>query len=85
MVGNFGSVDRVTPTHQRYTEVRMAAVTLRMFAVRGPVILFPNYDGQQMEPSMCQRVSQSLLVNGAAGIAMGMATSIPSTQPTRNH
>lgn len=77
--GNFGSVDGDAPAHMRYTEVRMASITLEMLRdIQKETINFvPNYDGQQMEPSVLPARFPNLLVNGAAGIAVGMATNIP--------
>lgn len=77
--GNFGSVDGDAPAHMRYTEVRMAPITLEMLRdIQKETINFvPNYDGQQMEPSVLPARFPNLLVNGAAGIAVGMATNIP--------
>ncbi|PZR99754.1 MAG: DNA gyrase subunit A [Chloroflexi bacterium] len=77
--GNFGSVDGDAAASMRYTEVRMAAISDDLLADidRDTVDFGPNYDGREREPlTLPTRVPQ-LLVNGASGIAVGMATNIP--------
>lgn len=77
--GNFGSVDGDPPAAMRYTEARMAAINLEMLRdIQKDTIDFtPNYDGQQEEPVVLPSRFPNLLVNGASGIAVGMATNIP--------
>ncbi|WP_124726258.1 DNA gyrase subunit A [Staphylospora marina] len=77
--GNFGSVDGDAPAAMRYTEARMAPITLEMLRdIQKETIDFgPNYDGQQEEPLVLPSRFPNLIVNGAAGIAVGMATNIP--------
>jgi DNA gyrase subunit A len=78
--GNFGSIDGDAPASIRYTEARMAAITLELLRdIQKDTIDFgPNYDGQQQEPLVMPSRFPNLLVNGASGIAVGMATNIPS-------
>lgn len=77
--GNFGSVDGDAPAAMRYTEVRMARITHEMLADldKETVDFIPNYDGSEQEPSVLPTRLPNLLVNGSAGIAVGMATNIP--------
>ncbi|MXQ53088.1 DNA gyrase subunit A [Shimazuella alba] len=77
--GNFGSVDGDPPAAMRYTESKMAPITLELLRdIQKDTIDFgPNYDGQQMEPLVLPARFPNLLVNGASGIAVGMATNIP--------
>ena len=77
--GNFGSVDGDPPAAMRYTEARMASINLEMLRdIQKDTIDFtPNYDGQQEEPVVLPARFPNLLVNGASGIAVGMATNIP--------
>ncbi len=77
--GNFGSVDNDPPAAMRYTEARMAAITDEMLAdiERETVTFAPNFDGSEREPTVLPAKIPNLLVNGAAGIAVGMATNIP--------
>ncbi len=77
--GNFGSVDGDPPAAMRYTEVRMAKLAHEMMAdlEKETVDFAPNYDESLQEPSVLPSKVPSLLVNGAAGIAVGMATNIP--------
>lgn len=76
--GNFGSPDD-GPAAMRYTECRMATAALSMIGdIDEDVVDFvANYDGRELEPIVLPAEIPSLLVNGAAGIAVGMATSIP--------
>lgn len=76
--GNFGSADD-GPAAMRYTECRMAPSAMSMIAdIDEDVVDFvANYDGREQEPAVLPAEIPSLLVNGAAGIAVGMATSIP--------
>jgi DNA gyrase subunit A len=77
--GNFGSIDGDAPAAMRYTEARLAAITLELIRdIQKDVIDFgPNYDGQQKEPLVLPSRFPNLLVNGSSGIAVGMATNIP--------
>jgi len=77
--GNFGSVDGDPPAAQRYTEVRMhrAAEALLADLDMDTVDFRENYDGTEQEPSVLPSRIPNLLVNGAGGIAVGMATNIP--------
>jgi DNA gyrase subunit A len=78
-IGNFGSVDGDQPAAFRYTEARLAAPAERLMSElrQKTVDLRPNYDGTQEEPTVLPAQFPNLLVNGTAGIAVGMATSIP--------
>ncbi len=75
--GNFGSPDD-PPAAMRYTEARMAPAALAMTASidEDTVDFRPNYDGRELEPSVLPAAIPHLVVNGAAGIAVGMATNI---------
>jgi DNA gyrase subunit A len=77
--GNFGSVDGDAPAAMRYTEVRMAKVAHEILADldKETVDFVENYDGSESEPSVMPTRIPNLLVNGSAGIAVGMATNIP--------
>ena len=77
--GNFGSVDDDPPAAMRYTEARLAAITEQMLLDidRDTVDFVDNYDGSQREPTVLPARIPNLLVNGASGIAVGMATNIP--------
>jgi len=77
--GNFGSVDGDMPAAMRYTESRMtkAAEALLIDLDRGTVDFQDNYDGSESEPVVLPARIPNLLVNGAGGIAVGMATNIP--------
>ncbi len=77
--GNFGSVDGDPPAAMRYTESRLARVALSLLADidEDTVDFQPNYDGKDMEPVVLPARYPNLLVNGAGGIAVGMATNIP--------
>ena len=77
--GNFGSVDGDAPAAMRYTEVRMAKIAHEILADldKETVDFFENYDGSETEPSVMPTRIPNLLVNGSAGIAVGMATNIP--------
>lgn len=78
--GNFGSIDGDPPAAQRYTEVRMARLSEYMLADldKETVDFRPNYDESTKEPTVMPSIVPNLLLNGAAGIAVGMATEIPS-------
>ena len=77
--GNFGSVDGDPPAQMRYTECRMSkpAMSLLMDIDKDTVDFQDNYDGKELEPSVLPSRIPNLLVNGAGGIAVGMATNIP--------
>jgi DNA gyrase subunit A len=77
--GNFGSIDGDNAAAMRYTEVRMARITHEMLAdiEKETVDFGPNYDGSELEPLVLPARIPNLLINGSAGIAVGMATNIP--------
>ena len=77
--GNFGSVDGDPPAAMRYTEARLAppAVDILADLNKNTVDFTPNFDDTLAEPSVLPSAIPNLLVNGATGIAVGMATSIP--------
>ncbi len=77
--GNFGSMDPDAPAAMRYTEARLAKSADALLADidKDTVDFVPNYDGQEREPSVLPARYPNLLVNGAGGIAVGMATNIP--------
>ena len=77
--GNFGSVDGDNPAAMRYTEIRLAKIAHEMLADldKETVDFGPNYDGSEREPLVLPTRLPNLLVNGSAGIAVGMATNIP--------
>ena len=77
--GNFGSIDGDKAAAQRYTEVRLAKLAHEFLADidKNTVDLAPNYDGTLSEPTVFPARAPGLLINGSAGIAVGMATNIP--------
>ncbi|HUC31622.1 MAG TPA: DNA gyrase subunit A [Candidatus Paceibacterota bacterium] len=77
--GNFGSVDGDSAAAMRYTEAKLAAISNEMLAdiEKETVDWIPNYDGTRNEPTVFPAKLPNLLLNGALGIAVGMATSIP--------
>jgi DNA gyrase subunit A len=77
--GNFGSVDGDPPAAERYTEVRLARPAMMLLDdLENETVDFqPNYDGREQEPVVLPAKFPNLLVNGAGGIAVGMATNIP--------
>ncbi|MFY7973687.1 MAG: DNA gyrase subunit A [Rubrivivax sp.] len=77
--GNFGSVDGDNPAAMRYTEIRLSKIAAEMLADidQETVDFQPNYDGSEKEPVVLPAKLPNLLVNGSAGIAVGMATNIP--------
>ncbi|MGH7069193.1 MAG: DNA gyrase subunit A, partial [Acetobacteraceae bacterium] len=81
--GNFGSVDGDPPAAMRYTEVRLArAASLLLEDIdRDTVDFRPNYDESAEEPAVLPARFPNLLINGASGIAVGMATNIPTHNP----
>ena len=78
--GNFGSIDDDPPAAMRYTETRLAAISndaILSEIDQETVDFSPNFDGSQQEPDVLPAQLPFLLLNGSAGIAVGMATSIP--------
>ncbi|MGP1283261.1 MAG: DNA gyrase subunit A [Parasphingopyxis sp.] len=77
--GNFGSMDPDPPASMRYTEARLnkVAMTLLDDLDKDTVDFTPNYDGSRSEPQVLPARFPNILVNGAGGIAVGMATNIP--------
>ncbi len=78
--GNFGSIDGDSAAAMRYTEVRLTKLSeemLREDIDKETVDWVPNYDGSMLEPKVLPARFPNLLVNGASGIAVGMATNIP--------
>ena len=77
--GNFGSIDRDPPAAMRYTEARLTKLAEEMLQDldKETVPMVPNFDGTMLEPEVLPARVPNLLINGAAGIAVGMATSIP--------
>ena len=77
--GNFGSPGNDPPAAMRYTEARLAPLAMELLAdIESDTVDFtPNYDGRSLEPLVLPARFPNLLVNGAAGIAVGMATNIP--------
>lgn len=77
--GNFGSVDGDAAAAMRYTEARMSKITLEMLRDinKNTIDYRDNYDGSEEEPEVLPSRMPNLLVNGATGIAVGMATNIP--------
>ncbi|MDO8470525.1 MAG: DNA gyrase subunit A [bacterium] len=78
--GNFGSIDNDPPAAQRYTEARMSRIGEYMLQDinKDTVDFIDNYDGSRTEPTVLPSPLPQLLLNGTLGIAVGMATSIPS-------
>ncbi len=81
--GNFGSVDGDPPAAMRYTESRLAksSESLLRDIDKDTIDYIPNYDESQLEPSVLPAEFPNMLVNGAGGIAVGMATNIPPHNP----
>ncbi|KGQ19241.1 DNA gyrase subunit A [Lysobacter dokdonensis DS-58] len=77
--GNFGSIDGDSPAAMRYTEARMSRLAHELMADidKETVDFQPNYDEKELEPTVMPTRVPNLLVNGSAGIAVGMATNIP--------
>ncbi|MFN9747065.1 MAG: DNA gyrase subunit A, partial [Betaproteobacteria bacterium] len=77
--GNFGSVDGDNAAAMRYTEIRLSKIAHEMLEDidKDTVDFAPNYDGSEKEPTVLPTRLPNLLVNGSAGIAVGMATNIP--------
>lgn len=78
--GNFGSIDGDSPAHMRYTEARLRALSLTMLdELKYEVVDYqPNFDDTEKEPVVLPSKLPMLLVNGANGVAVGMATMIPT-------
>ncbi|TCZ66912.1 DNA gyrase subunit A [Roseicella aquatilis] len=81
--GNFGSMDGDPPAQMRYTEVRLArSASALLEGIEEDTVDFqPNYDESESEPRVLPAAFPNLLVNGAQGIAVGMATNIPTHNP----
>src|SRR5690606_37905335 len=77
--GNFGSIDDDAAAAMRYTEARLTRLATELLRdIDSDTVDFgPNYDGSQREPLVLPSHFPNLLVNGASGIAVGMATNIP--------
>ena len=77
--GNFGSVDGDAPAAMRYTEAKLSRIATELLRdiQKETIDFIPNYDGEEREPSVLPARFPNLLVNGSAGIAVGMATNIP--------
>jgi DNA gyrase subunit A len=77
--GNFGSMDPDAPASMRYTEARLSKAALKLLEdiEKDTVDFTPNYDASRQEPQVLPARFPNLLVNGAGGIAVGMATNIP--------
>ena len=78
--GNFGNIDGDNAAAYRYTEARLTKTALQLMAGldEGTVDFIPTYNGEEEEPEIFPGLFPNLLANGASGIAVGMATSIPS-------
>src|SRR5438046_10657771 len=77
--GNFGSVDGDPPAAMRYTEARLAPIALEVLRdIEAETVDFvPNYDGHEQEPTVLPSRCPNLLVTGAAGIDVVLATNVP--------
>src|SRR5258708_30646219 len=77
--GNYGAVDGDPPAAMRYTEARLAKITEEILAdlEKETVDFIPNFDQTREEPVVLPSKTPNLLVNGASGIAVGLATNIP--------
>src|SRR3990167_8399720 len=77
--GNFGSIDGDPPAAMRYTECRLANISPELLndIDKETVKFLPNYDGSMQEPELLPGKLPALMLNGATGIAVGMATNIP--------
>ena len=77
--GNFGSIDGDNPAAMRYTEARLAAISAELLVDldKGTVDFMDNFDGTLREPTVLPARLPNLLLNGASGIAVGMATNVP--------
>ena len=85
--GNFGSIDNDPPAAMRYTEARLARLATEMLRdIDADTVDFTaNYDDTRLEPTILPSRFPNLLVNGSAGIAVGMATNIPPHNLGRDH
>ncbi len=81
--GNFGSVDGDPPAAMRYTEARLSKAAMHLLGDidRDTVDFMPTYDESALEPRVLPAMFPNLLINGAGGIAVGMATNIPTHNP----
>jgi len=81
--GNFGSVDGDPPAAMRYTEARLSPLAMEMLRDidKDTVDFYPNFDDSLEQPVVLPSKFPNLLVNGASGIAVGMATNIPPHNP----
>lgn len=77
--GNFGSIEGDAAAAYRYTEARLAPISMAMLTdiEKNTVNLVPNFDGEHKEPEILPAIIPNLLVNGSSGIAVGMATNMP--------
>ncbi|MBZ0165932.1 MAG: DNA gyrase subunit A, partial [Candidatus Omnitrophica bacterium] len=77
--GNFGSIDGDNAAAYRYTEARLAPISMAMLSDidKNTVNMLPNFDGEHKEPEILPATVPNLLVNGSSGIAVGMATNMP--------
>lgn len=77
--GNFGSIDGDSPAHMRYTEAKLARISMEMIRDLGKntVDWRPNFDNSTQEPVVLPALLPNLIINGSEGIAVGMATKIP--------
>src|SRR5690606_26968455 len=77
--GNFGSVDGDSAAAMRYTEARMSKISMELLRDinKDTIDYKDNYDGSEREPAVLPARFPNLLVNGASGIAVGMATNVP--------
>ena len=78
--GNFGNVDGDNAAAYRYTEARLTRTAMQLMEGldAGTVDFIPTYNGEEEEPELMPGLFPNLLANGSSGIAVGMATSIPS-------
>ena len=84
--GNFGSIDADPPAAMRYTEARLSPLAEEILAdlEKQTVDFTPNFDGSLNEPTVLPARLPNLIINGASGIAVGMATNVPPPPPRRN-
>src|SRR3546814_2799848 len=85
--GNFGNIDGDNAAAYRYTEARLTQVAIDLMAGldEGTVEFRPTYNGEDEEPEIMPGLFPNLLANGASGIAVGMATNIPSHNRSEEH
>lgn len=81
--GNFGNIDGDNPAAMRYTEARLTEFAMALMeGLNDDAVDFRDtYDGEESEPVVMPGAVPNLLCNGSAGIAVGMATNIPASQP----